>query len=218
MNATTKVQSPAVHNLFLYRKALHPELFQMKARRAISHGTYDFEAWLMNGSHMLRFQHRAFCLSELLSEKDSGLPTAGAVASFPCLGEKDYEHPFAAEHVHYITTMQTETLSENLYRSTYQEMLAFASETNALVVKWIDTPAAAMSVGAGGGGVGTHQHGHNGHSGHPGSHGGGGASHARKNLSILDIQRFSKEVHAQSYHLFASSGLVLRTQTIFEHK
>jgi hypothetical protein len=209
MNATTKVQSPAVHNLFLYRKALHPELFQMKARRAISHGTYDLEAWLMNGSHMLRFQHRAFCLSELLSEKDSGLPTAGAVASFPCLGEKDYEHPFASEHVHYITTMQTETLSENLYRSTYQEMLAFASETNAMVVKWSE-PAA---VGAGAG-VGSRQNGHSGH-------GGGGAvnaGHAGKNLSILDIQRFSKEVHAQSYHLFAASGLVLRTQTIFEHK
>ena len=39
-----------------------------------------------------------------------------------------------------------------------------------------------------------------------------------KCASILDVQRFRREVHAQSYHLIAHSGLVLRTQTIFEHK
>lgn len=36
------------------------------------------------------------------------------------------------------------------------------------------------------------------------------------NLSILDLQRYKKEIHAQSYHLVGSAGFVLRTQTIFE--
>ncbi len=36
-------------------------------------------------------------------------------------------------------------------------------------------------------------------------------------LSVLDMQAFSREVHVQSYHLLASSGVVVRTQTIFEH-
>lgn len=35
--------------------------------------------------------------------------------------------------------------------------------------------------------------------------------------SILDVQRFRREVHAQSYHLIANGGIVLRTQAIFEH-
>ena len=38
------------------------------------------------------------------------------------------------------------------------------------------------------------------------------------NLSIIDVQRFHKEVHAQCYHLYARGGVVLRTQTIFEQK
>lgn len=36
------------------------------------------------------------------------------------------------------------------------------------------------------------------------------------NMSILDIQRFKGEIHAQSYHLLAPGGFVLRTQSIFE--
>ena len=38
-----------------------------------------------------------------------------------------------------------------------------------------------------------------------------------RNLSMVDVQRLTKEVHAQSYHLIAATGLVIRTQTIFEH-
>ncbi len=39
-----------------------------------------------------------------------------------------------------------------------------------------------------------------------------------KCASILDVQRFRKEIHAQAYHMLAQGGLVLRTQTIFEQK
>ena len=39
---------------------------------------------------------------------------------------------------------------------------------------------------------------------------------AGKCLSVVDVQRYAREVHAQSYHLVAAAGLVLRTQTIFE--
>lgn len=37
-------------------------------------------------------------------------------------------------------------------------------------------------------------------------------------MSIIDTQRFAREVHIQCYHMIAREGLVLRTQTIFEHK
>jgi len=35
--------------------------------------------------------------------------------------------------------------------------------------------------------------------------------------TILDLQRFRREVHAQSYHMISQGGVVLRTQAIFEH-
>lgn len=168
------------HHVILYKRALHPELFSLKGRRTITHGAYELESWLMQGSHVLRFQHKNFIACELVTDRDGGLPTNGAVATFPALGEKDYDHPFTEQRVKYLTTVQTETLSDNLYGATYQEMLDLAEETDALLHTW---------TGQDGG----------------------------KNLSMLDLQRYSREVHAQSYHLIANGGLVLRTQTIFEH-
>ena len=35
-------------------------------------------------------------------------------------------------------------------------------------------------------------------------------------LSLVDVQKYLHELHIQSYHLAGSSGLVLRTQSIFE--
>lgn len=43
-------------------------------------------------------------------------------------------------------------------------------------------------------------------------------SHGKPNLSLLDMQRYSEQVHVQSYHLRSDCGLVLRTQTIFQVK
>jgi hypothetical protein len=181
MSTQAKAQvSVGVHNLVLYRRALHPELLPVKARRALSHGYYELEAWLMPSGHAVRFQHRGLILTELVTDREGGLPTTGVVTTFPCQGEKDHEHAFKDSGVNYITSMQTENLSENLYRATYQEMQALAEEVDGLLVQW---------TGPDGG----------------------------RNLSMLDIQRASKECHCQSFHLIAATGLVLRTQTIFEH-
>jgi hypothetical protein len=79
-----------------------------------------------------------------------------------------------------MSTVQTETLSENLYIATLNELRAHARETEALVHQWRDDSGPC--------------------------------------LSMLDIQRYAREVHAQSFHLIAHAGLVLRTQTIFEHE
>jgi hypothetical protein len=166
--------------LFLYRRALHPELFALKQRRTIPHTGYEFETWLMQGGHMLRFQIKGFCASELLTAQDTGLPTSGAVATFPCVGEKDYDHPFPEARVSYGTSMQTETLSENLYNATYNELIDLAKETDALLHIWSEADGPA--------------------------------------LSMVELQRYPREIHAHAYHMSPSSGLVLRTQSIFELK
>ena len=169
------------HQLLLYRRPLHPELFPPKARRLIQHGQYELEAWVMPSGHVMRFRHGGFNACELVIDQEDGLPVEGAVTAMPCAGEHEFEHQFPTEKTVYMTSVQTETLPENLYQATYDEMVEFAAETNALIHRWNDPD--------------------------------GG-----KNLSMLDVQRLSKEVHGQSYHLVASTGLVVRTQSIFEHK
>lgn len=207
MNLPTKPNGLQTFQIFLYRKALHPELFPLKGRRSLVHGAYEIEAWIMPGAHLMRFQFGKLCACELLTDQDSSLPMDGAVTGFQCAGEHEFEHAFELERVKYITSVQTEQLSENLYQSTYDEMVQFAQETGALIHQWADGPGAANGRHNG------HSSGLNGLNGH--SHNGHAA--AGRNLSMLDVQRLTKEVHAQSYHLISRGGLVIRTQTIFEH-
>jgi hypothetical protein len=181
MNLPTRPNSLQTYQLLLYRKPLHPELFNLKGRRTLTHGQYELEAWLTPGGHALRFRFDGFCASELVTDQEGSLPVDGAVTGFPCQGEHEYDHKFQAERINYMTTVQTETLGDNLYAATYDEMVAFSKDTGALTHRWTD--------------------------------GDGGRC-----LSMLDLQRLAKEVHAQAYHLIAHQGLVLRTQTIFEHR
>ncbi|TVQ30878.1 MAG: DUF2617 family protein [Phycisphaeraceae bacterium] len=180
MNAPTKSANLQAYRLILYRRALHPELFSVKGRRALQYGDYELESWIMPGSHLMRFQFDGACATELVTSQEAGLPERGLVAALPCAGEKDHEQPFT-EKLNYMTTVQTEQLPDNLYAATYRELIEFGEESEALMHLWKDIDGGLCA-------------------------------------SILDVQRFRREIHAQSYHLIAQGGVVLRTQTIFEHK
>jgi len=174
------VKSPSLTNyqVLLYNRALHPEVFPLKGRRVVKHGTYEFEAWVASGAHLLRFESGGLCACELVSDHEGRLPEAGTVSSYLCAGERDFEHRFDRDKVTYMNTVQTETLSENLFVATYDEMMNVARENNALIHRWDDETG--------------------------------------KCLSMIDVEHRNREVHAQCYHLIATGGLVLRTQTIFE--
>ena len=168
------------YRLILYRRAVHPELFQIKSRAQIQHGEYDFEAWVMPGSHLMRFAHNGVCATEIVSDHELQLNERGLVTEFPCAGERDHEQPFG-DHINVMSTVQTETLPENLFNATYRELVEFAEERDAARHLWNDDDGGHCA-------------------------------------SIVDLQRFRREVHAQTYHLIAHGGIVLRTQSIFEHK
>jgi hypothetical protein len=175
------VKSPTLqsYQVLLYNRALHPELFPLKGRRVVRHGNYEFEVWVMEGSHLLRFEHAALCACELMTDQEGRLPESGVVSGFLAAGERDFEHRFTKDKVTYMTTVQTETLSENLYVATMAEMLDYGRSSDALTHRWNDGTGPC--------------------------------------LSMIDLQRYNREIHAQSYHLMATGGLVIRTQTIFEH-
>lgn len=163
----------------LYSRPLHPELFGVIDRRSVTFGPYQFESWLMEGRHMCRFEISGACACECVSESTSGLPDTGIVESILCAGEREFEHRFARSELNYMTCVQTEQLTSNLYLSTFDELDEFAREDSSMVHRWDDEIGPCMS--------------------------------------ILAHQRYAKEVHVQSYHLIAREGLVLRTQSLFEH-
>ena len=162
----------------VYQQALHPELFDLRARRTHRHGDYEAEVWVYPSGHVIRFQIDGHCLTETVIEDGDHLPEHGLIHALPCLGEKDYEME-PADTIGYVTTIQTEALTDNLYTNTFREMMEFAEENDSLYHDWTDESGATS-------------------------------------LSVLDVQKFKKEFHVQSYHLISSFNMVLRTQSIFE--
>ncbi|WP_428389856.1 hypothetical protein [Mucisphaera sp.] len=180
MSVSHKSQGTQSIRLMVYGRPLHPELFNLEARRMDRHGEYEIETWLIPGGHIVRFQIPGQSLTEIVVDRGDHLPESGLVHALPCLGEKDYEMEQQGRLV-YVTTVQSENLTDNLYNATLKEMDGFAEETGSVAHRWTD----AQGVGC---------------------------------LSIVDSQKYRNEYHIQSYHLLGASGVVLRTQSIFEIK
>lgn len=146
MTAPVKPHSLQAYQLFLYNRALHPELFQLKGRKTLKNDAYELEVWVMPGSHLVRFERKALCACELVTSQEGSLPETGIITGYLCAGERDFEHNFEKDGVTYINTFQTETLSENLYLATYAEMLDHARATAAVFHEWEDEAGRCLSI------------------------------------------------------------------------
>jgi hypothetical protein len=178
--ATGKANLLQSYTMLVYRKALHPEFFGIQGRMRIDHDDFEFESWIFDGGQVARFQRDGICVCEVLTDQFDSLPERGLVTNMACVGERDYEESFG-ENINYMTAMQTETLSDHLYLSTYREMLDHARESNSLLVL-------------------------------------SGQEAAKPSMSVVDVQRYRKEIHVQGFHLRGDANFVLRTQSMFQIK
>lgn len=137
MSVSHKASQLQMLRMMLYRRPLHPELFDLKARRSVRHGGYEAEMWLIPGGHIVRFQIPGQSLTEVIIESGEHLPETGLVHALPAFGEKEYQMPVDGK-LGFFTTTQTETLTDNLYQSTYREMVDFAHETGSLSLSYND--------------------------------------------------------------------------------
>lgn len=148
MSVSNKVNNTQVFRMLVYRRPLHPELFEMNSRAIYRHGDYEAEGWVIPYGHVMRFQVGNDVVTEALVENGDHLPESGLFYALPCIGEKDYEmgNPDGSR-VGYVTSLQTETLTDNLYQSTYREMREFALESGSQFHEWMDSDGqACMSV------------------------------------------------------------------------
>jgi hypothetical protein len=179
------------HTLVLYSRPLHPELFTLKGRKAVTVGRCDGEGWLLPGGHMVRFQSKQHCFCELVIDRDNGLPMQGVLASFPASGDREFEQVYEDAAVSYTCAVQSENLSDTLYASTLAEMRQLARETSSLLHEWT---VGELATGR-----------------HMAMNGAGGRC-----LSMLSMQRFEDELHVEGTHMHPAGGLVVRSQTVFQ--
>ena len=137
MSVGHKSSNTQVFHLMVYRRALHPELFELQGRHQIRHGDYEAECWIAPAAHVVRFHVHGNTVNEVVIENSDHLPEIGLSYALPCLGEKDFEID-DEEPVGYVTTVQTELLTENLYMATFREMRDFAAESQCLCHEYRD--------------------------------------------------------------------------------
>src|SRR5687767_14580563 len=101
MTVVSKISSLQAYNMLLYKNAVHPEFFPISGRRRIEHGEYDFESWIFRGGHVLRFEFDSVVATEVVTDRNDGLPDRGLAATLPCAGEKDHETDFG-DHITYM--------------------------------------------------------------------------------------------------------------------
>lgn len=137
MSLTSKTTSLQSYNMLIFRNAIHPEFFEIEGRDRVEHGDYEFEAWIFRGGHAVRFEHTGLCATEVVTDQVDTLPERGLVTTLPCAGEKDHEAEFG-DRVTYITSMQTETLTDHLYIGTYNELLEHGRFAECPMSVWTD--------------------------------------------------------------------------------
>lgn len=139
MNFSSKVSSLQSYNMLLFRTALHPEFFEIAGRKCIEHGEYEFESWIFRGGHLARFEHNGLCVTEVITDDPSSLPDRCMVTTMPCAGEKEHEAKFS-ECINYMTSIQTEILTDHLFLGTYNELLKHGRSSDALMTIWGEDP------------------------------------------------------------------------------
>ena len=135
MSFAQRSTSLQAYHTMVFRAPLHPEFFNIEGREKGQQGQYEFESWLFAGGHVFRFEHDNVGITEVVTADPSSVPERGLVTALPCAGEKDYEADFA-DRISYVTSIQTETLSDHLYLGTYREMLEHGRMGEGLLKIW----------------------------------------------------------------------------------
>lgn len=137
MTFPSRLTSLQAYNMHLFKGAIHPEFFPISGRRRVQHGEYDFESWIFRGGHVFRFEFDGVCVTEVVTDSLERLPNRSLVITMPCAGERDHEEQFG-DHINFMTSMQTETLSDHLYQSTYHELVEHGRMCEGLSIMWAD--------------------------------------------------------------------------------
>lgn len=115
-------QKLAYLHLCLYSRPVHPELFQIYAAEQYRGPAYEMSAWIVGSAHVVSFRTADSTLTELLTSDDAPLGRRRLVGRWQLRGERTCRQTVDGR-IGYMSSFQLETLSDNLYRHTYRDLV-----------------------------------------------------------------------------------------------
>ena len=118
----------------LFQRPLHPELFQIYAKRQIKTDKYEAFIWVTGCTHAVSVFSRDLCLSEVISAPGQLLPRRGLIERFQFRGPRTHKCTIS-RGLSYMTDFQIERMSPNLYRQSFSDLERF-SRNRGIFVKF----------------------------------------------------------------------------------
>jgi hypothetical protein len=109
----------------LYQRPLHPELFNIYAKRELKTDKYEALIWVTGCTHVVGVFAPDICLSEVVSAPGQMLPQRGLIERFNFRGPRSHKCTLS-RGMSYMTDFQIERMSPNLYRQSHIDLERFA--------------------------------------------------------------------------------------------
>ena len=116
----------------LFQKPLHPELFQIYAKRQLKTNKYEALIWITGCTHVVSVFAADVVLSEVISTPGQPLPRQGLIERFQFRGPRSHKFTLS-RGLSYMTDFQVEKMSANLYRQSHTDLERFARNRGVFV-------------------------------------------------------------------------------------
>ena len=126
----------------LFQKPLHPELFNIFAKRELKTEKYEALIWITGCTHVVSVFTDNVCLSEVVSVPGQLLPVRGLIERFQFRGPKSHKCTLS-RGVGYMTDFQVEKMTADFYQQSQNDLERFA-RTRGVFVKFPEFEAAGL--------------------------------------------------------------------------
>jgi hypothetical protein len=109
----------------LFQRSVHPELFQIYAKRQLKTDKYEANIWVTGCTHLVTVHSKNICLTEVVSAPGQMLPQRGLIERFRFRGPRSHKCTLS-RGLSYMTDFQIEKMSANLYRQSHVDLEKFA--------------------------------------------------------------------------------------------
>jgi hypothetical protein len=118
--------------LRLFLRTLHPEFFEIRARRAFGHGGFEGEVWLLEVGHVIAFVAGTEAVTEVIAPRELELPKRGLARTLDLVGQSEHRLEARGPLVYHMA-YQVDAENPATYVREVEELLAAARQGHLFV-------------------------------------------------------------------------------------